>query len=100
MAKPYVYVFVRQDMSKEYQIVQACHACLEVEKVPAETHLILIGVKNQLELLEVAEKLTAKAIGFEMFFEPDYETGHSALTTEPIYGARRLVFKKYKLLKF
>jgi len=100
MANPYIYVFVRQDMPKEYQIVQACHACLELEKAPQKTHLVLIGVKDQLELLKVSQNLEMKDIKFEMFFEPDYETGYSALATEPIYGSKRLTFKKYKLLKF
>lgn len=96
---PYTYIFIRKDLPTAYMMVQACHACLELPKVPKETHVCLLGVKNENELIKVSEDLKQKGIMFEMFFEPDYSTGFTSIATEPIYGSRRNGFKKYKLLK-
>lgn len=103
---PYTYVFVRQDIPKEYQIVQACHACLEMgfslpdSKKPQETSfLVLIGVKDEQDLNEKAEYLDRHGLLFSRFYEPDYNTGYTAICTEPIYGEQRKLFKKFKLFK-
>lgn len=34
-----------------------------------------------------------------MFYEPDHETGFTAIATEPIYGEDRKFFKKFKMYK-
>lgn len=97
---PYIYVFIRKDLTPEQMIVQSCHACLELPKAPKETHLILLGIRNESELVKTSQMLDSKGIKHQMFFEPDYSTGFTAIATEPCYGARRRTFSKYRLLRF
>lgn len=106
MQTPYTYVFVRTDIPVHYQIVQACHACLErgmslpvCNKPDQTSYLILFSVKNEQDLNEKADYLEKNGISFERFFEPDYGTGYTAICTEPIYGEQRKLFKKFKLWK-
>lgn len=93
-------MFIRKDLTPEQMIVQSCHACLELPKAPKETHLILLGIRNEAELVKTSQMLDLKNVKHQMFFEPDYSTGFTAIATEPIYGVRRRIFSKYKLLKF
>lgn len=104
---PYTYCFVRTDIPKEYQMVQACHACLErgfslpkADQPKQTSYLILFGVKDEEDLKKKADYLGMNGISFEMFYEPDYNTGYTAICTEPVYGEQRKLFKKFKLLKY
>lgn len=103
---PYTYVFVRADIPLSYQIVQACHACLErglslpvCNKPDQTSFLILFSVKDEQDLKQKADYLDRHDISFSMFYEPDYDTGYTAICTEPIYGEQRKLFKKFKLWK-
>ncbi len=52
---PYLYCFIRTDISTADQIVQVGHACIEAGKrfqYPENTHLILFEVKSQQKLVE------------------------------------------------
>lgn len=102
--KPYTYVLVREDISPEQQMVQACHAALEAGfafTAPAVTSsLIVLTVPNREALLEARDRLFRYGIATEMFFEPDWEMGYSALATEPIFEKKkRFALKKYPLFK-
>lgn len=98
-----MYIFIREDLSKPQQIVQASHAALEAgftfQKPKTTTHIVLIGTKNQAELRETAEYLERHGIEFEMFFEPDYDTGYTAIATRPLFGKERRPLKRFQLLK-
>lgn len=51
--------------------------------------------------MKIGDYLIANGIKFSMFHEPDYETGFTSLTTEPIYfEEQRAIFKRYSLYKF
>ena len=97
---PYMYVFVRTDMSAAQQIVQAAHATYDAgqkfEKTK-ELHLILFGVKGQDELIRASERIGTLGVDHCMFYEPDYDTGYTAIATEPLYGADRHVMRRYDL---
>lgn len=99
---PYTYIFVRQDLSKPQQIVQAAHAALvagEKFHQPAPTNIVLIGVENQYDLLEVSQLLEYHRIEHTMFNEPDYDTGFTAIATKPLTDNReRKPLNKFKLL--
>lgn len=102
--KPYTYVIVREDISLEQQIVQACHAALEAGfafVAPAVTSsLIVLTVPDREALLQAQERLQRYGIAHEMFFEPDGGMGYSALATEPILEKKkRFVFKRYPLFQ-
>jgi len=94
---------VRQDLSTPQQIVQASHAALEAGfrfQKPAETSfIVLIGAKSEHDLLKIADYLNRHQIDHEMFFEPDYNTGHTAIATRPLYGDERKPMRKFQLLQ-
>ncbi len=102
--KSYVYVFVRKDIPIEHQIVQSCHAALEVglkypyvSKDPSS--LILIGVKNQNKLESAIAYLNSTGIKTEMFFEPSWDYGNTAFATEALTEDQRIHLKRFQLWK-
>lgn len=90
-------------MSPHYQIIQAAHATQEITKElehPEKTcHFILFEAKDQTNLINIKMKLDERGIKSHMFFEPDHNTGFTAIATEPIYGDDRKFFKKFKMFK-
>jgi len=97
---PYTYVFIRTDLTAAQQIVQAAHATYEAgwkfEKPEHPLHLILFGVENEAELLKASERIGIHGVDHCMFYEPDLP-GYTAIATEPLYGAKREVMRKYNL---
>lgn len=102
----YTYVFVRQDLSPEYQLVQAAHATMVLgQKMPShynpkETYFTVIGVPNEWELKEVKRILNENGFPFEEFIEPDIGDEITAVATHPIHWLKRKPLKSYKLLTF
>lgn len=86
-----------------YQIIQTAHATQEITKEidhPERTsHLILFEAKNEEHLINIKQKLDEQGIKSHMFFEPDWNTGHTAIATAPIYGEDRNFFKKFRMYK-
>lgn len=102
---PYTYIFVRTDIPFAQQLVQASHAALEAgfefDKPDETSSIIVIPAANQEKLYEIAERLDFYDIKFKMFFEPDFDMGHSAIATQPITDKNmRFKMKKYPLYKF
>lgn len=101
--KPYVYVFIRKDISLAQQLVQVGHAALEAgfafEAPKTEiASVVMLEVPNREALQEAASRLERYGIEHKMFFEPDFEMGHSALATRPVSEKKeRFLFKKYPL---
>ena len=102
MESPYMYIFVRTDLSIPQQIVQVGHAAEGAGRrfpCPGQTsNMVLFGVDGEEELKKVAYKLSMHGIDFQMFYEPDI-TSHTALVTRPLFGEERKPLKRYKLLK-
>jgi hypothetical protein len=97
---PYTYLFIRLDLEPARQIVQAAHAALEAGHAFGEhSHLVLIGANSEQQLLNIAEHLTTHQIEFQMFHEPDYNTGHTAICTRPLTGDERKPLRKFSLMK-
>jgi len=97
-------VFVRQDISLAQQIVQSNHATFEVaRRLPQPQDLdvtpscIVIGVPDKQALFRVIEKLRANGIAHELFYEPDFDMGLSAVATVPLEQAQRRVLSNYRL---
>jgi hypothetical protein len=95
---------VRTDIPIGYQIVQAGHACFEMgmqvlNKPDVVSHMVLCSIINEEDLDKLGFFLKGHNIAYHKFYEPDYETGHTAICTEPIYGEQRKLFKKFKLWK-
>lgn len=101
-AKTTFYVLVRTDISLEQQLVQAVHAAAEAGRsfYSAEHGIasaVLLAVANGQALMSARDRLHAKGVRTELFFEPDFGTGHSALATEPLTVAQRKYLKGFPL---
>ncbi len=103
-SKSYVYVLVRTDISVEQQLVQVGHAALEAGfrfNAPRETaSLIVLAVPDRPALEEASARLSAKGIEHELFHEPDFGMGHSALATRPLaQKSERNLMRRYPLYR-
>lgn len=103
--KNYAYTILRSDLPIETQIVQAAHSAMEsgrdFRNPTTHTHLVLLEAKSEAALMKAGDYLIANGIKFSMFHEPDYETGFTSLTTEPIFfEEQRAIFRKFSLYKF
>lgn len=100
---PYIYTFIRDDISPEQKIVQLGHATWEAGlrfKDPGKiSSLILLHADDEDDLVAAARKLDEKGIEYYMFYEPDNGLGYTAICTEPIFGQTRAVFEKYSLFR-
>lgn len=107
MTKRYAYFFTRQDMFREYQLVQTAHVAMKLgfnlneQEDPDNTYFTCVGVRN-LEALEAVEKiLTQFGFKYEKFFEPDLNEGeYTALAVYPVDEDKRDVLLAFNLLKF
>lgn len=63
------------------------------------SHMVLCSITNEEQLERLSKTLEEHNISFHMFYEPDHETGYTAICTEPIYGEQRKLFRKFKLWK-
>jgi len=105
----YVYIFVRQDIFPEYQLVQASHVALklgwlirneeEMNYNPNELYFTVVGVKDLDGLRNVGIHLDERGIKWEWFFEPDINSS-TAIATYPIPIRERGDLLQYKLLRF
>lgn len=99
----YTYLLVREDLTKGQQITQAGHAAYEAGKTldpeKLATHMVVLSIKNQEELLQASRMLENQGIAHCLFFEPDYGIGESALATRPIQCPKeRKFFRKWSCL--
>lgn len=99
-----IYVFVRTDLPLEQQMVQAAHAAAEAGRLHYRAEhgvasLIVLAVPNKDALYRAATQLEALGIEHELFFEPDWKMGHSALGTRPLLDAERPLLRGYPLWK-
>lgn len=96
---PYCYILVRTDLSPAQQLVQSCHAAMEATHkygLPERTHLVVCELSESIEYAEYY--LSKHGVQFQTFYENDISE-HTAICTEPIYGDKRNLFKKFNLLK-
>lgn len=102
---PYVYVFVRTDLSLPQISVQSCHACIEaskafnLEELDEHPSVIILDIKTEAKLNNVKNYLDSVGIKFVSFHEPDRDNELTSIATEPIFGDKRRYFKKYQLIK-
>ena len=97
-----LYVLVRRDLSPSQQAVQAGHALAE-HLLRGDLNgwdngtLILLGVGNEQELQDWAERLTWRGLSYSMFREPDIGDQMTALACAPSPEDRKL-FRSLKLI--
>lgn len=98
---PYMYLFIREDLSHPQQIVQAAHAVDEINKQhPHEpgNFMVLCGAKDEKQLHKIAEMLDSSQIKYSMFFEPDIDS-FTAIATQPLRGEERKPLKRFQTKK-
>ena len=101
MNTPYMYLFVREDLSKPQQIVQTAHAVDELNKKiphPPGNFMVLCPADSEEELFKISEWLMHHEIRHSLFYEPDLES-HTAIATEPLKGTTRKHLKKFQTMK-
>lgn len=95
------YVFVRNNLTCSHTAVQGSHALLELsQKFTFKYHpsLVYLVVKSEFKLKKVIQELIDNNIDFCLFREPTMNNEITAVATEPIYGSKREIFKRYQLL--
>lgn len=95
----YMYMFIRQDLSKPQQIIQTAHAAAKIgEKYHGDTYATLCGANDEDHLKVIADYLDEHLIDYHMFYEPDI-SAYTAIATEPLTGKDRHPLRKFKLLQ-
>jgi hypothetical protein len=84
--------------------VQACHAVAEATHQfraldSSHPHLVVCGVPDQRALLDAHRALQRHGVRATVFFEPDLGNRPTALAAEPVAGAHRRLFRRYRLLR-
>lgn len=108
----YVYIFVRQDISPEYQLVQASHVALKLgfqvaldhslphPVDPSNLYFSVIGAKDLAELGQIQDHLKQRGITHHVFVEPDIGDQITAVASYPVLAKNRGSLLNYKRLKF
>jgi hypothetical protein len=107
VTKRYAYFFTRQDIFREYQLVQTAHVALKLgaklgeNEYPDNIYFTCVGVRN-LGALEAVEKILSNfGFRYEKFFEPDLNEGeYTAIAVYPVDEDKRDVLLAFNLLKF
>jgi hypothetical protein len=107
MTKRYAYFFTRQDIFKEYQLVQTAHVAYKLGSALGKdadadnTYFTCVGVRNLEALLAVEKILFEFGIKYEHFVEPDLNGGEmTAIAVHPIDEDKRDILLAFNLLKF
>ena len=101
----YVYIFVRQDLSPEQQLVQASHATLVLgnklkRQDVSELYFAVIGIPQLSDFCKVMKDLKKHGTDFISFYEPDQGNTMTAIATHPIPKDQRGRLLDYKRLTF
>jgi hypothetical protein len=62
-------------------------------------HLVVCGVPDQRALLDACRALARQGVRTTVFLEPDLGNRPTALAAEPVAGARRRPFRRFRLLR-
>jgi hypothetical protein len=100
----YTYVFIRQDLSIEQQMVQIGHVCMKLGvNVPDAnadtTHFVLVGVRNEEALLAVESILDSFDFDYVMFEEDKPKAHFTAIATHPIPENRKGPLRAFNILQ-
>jgi len=106
MSESYIYLFTREDLSKQQQIIQTSHAthvmsyrvgmCNDRHD-SIRANAVLIGAKSEEHLLEIKQYLDEKEIENEIFYEPDI-SAYTAIATYPLKGKDRIPLRKFNTM--
>lgn len=105
MEPEYCYIFVRQDLTPEQQLVQSAHVALVLGNKLKRTdvsqlYFTVIGIPQLIDFRDVIKTLHKHGTKFESFYEPDQGNTLTAIATHPIKKSERGILRDYKLLRF
>ena len=84
-------------------MVQASHAAIEgstlLSSEDDHPHLVVLGVKSEIQLYNALQRLSDNGIRCKPFYESDLDGQLTSFATEPIHGDSRQLFKNYQCLK-
>lgn len=107
MTKRYAYFFTRQDIFKEYQLVQTAHVAMKLgtklasTEDPDNTYFTCVGVRNLEALVAVEKILYEFGFKYEFFIEPDLNGGEmTAIAVHPVDEDKRDILLAFNLLRF
>ena len=101
----YFYIFVRQDVPLEQQIIQSNHATEQtVSKYPDKfkdiiPFTVLIGIPNAEWMRSVIKHLKNLNIDHVAFLDTDFDFGIAATVTVPLEDEQRESLRHYPLYK-
>jgi hypothetical protein len=98
---PYIYMFVRGDLSHPQQIVQTAHAVDEIgkrHKSDGTSYMVLCEAKDEDDLFDISMFLARNNIDHHTFHEPDID-GYTAIATQPLRGTARKPMRRFQLKK-
>lgn len=96
------YIFVRQDIPLEQQIIQTNHATQQMSAKYRRTgipNIVLIGVPGETELRNVITHLTEHNIKFVAFEDNDFDFKQAAVVTVPLDIKQKQFLRGYPLLR-
>lgn len=100
----YCYIFVRQDLSPEQQLVQAAHVTLvlgnKLKRDCSDLYFTVIGIPQLIDFVQVTKNLQKHGTEYVSFYEPDQGSTLTAIATHPIPKDERGNLRDYKLLRF
>jgi hypothetical protein len=98
-------VAVREDLPHSVQVVQACHAVIELAQagmIPLAAehpHLVVCGVPDEKSLESAFLRASEAGIAYKSFRDDDLGEQLTALASEPVSGHRRAAFKRLQCLR-
>jgi len=100
----YFYIFVRQDVPLEQQIIQTNHATQQMmEKFPVAKdfipYTVLIGLPNAVWMDSVIRHLKNLNIDHVAFLDTDFDFGVAATVTVPLEDDQRQALRHYPLYR-
>lgn len=82
------------------QMCQVAHAAADAGRlfgIPGDCNLVLLQVKNVVQLEKLAEKLREVEVPHTVQDEPDDQMGHTALATAVVSAEQRRLFRNFRL---
>ena len=102
MNAAYLYVLVRKDLTPEQVAVQASHAAFDAGKhfgQGVDPYLVLCALEGPDDLDAAYRALCEADLPLCRFFEPDNDTGYSAIACLATTKAQREAFRRFPLYR-
>ena len=101
----YTFIFVRQDLNKEIQVVQSSHAALVLghkikDHDPHKLNFVVCGAKDLADLMAIKDHIATEGVETVEFVEPDLNNEITAIASFPMSVSKKRCMRRYKILKY